>query len=65
MLKHIFYRDWREINVISNKRSVPIMNLGRKSGSFTIVNRYPLPNDGGDIGSLLLKKGILISMDTL
>ena len=57
IMRKKFYRDWREVSVRRKQRSVELRNLGRQDDSFTIVNRYPLPSDGGDEASLLLKKG--------
>ena len=59
-MRKTFYRDWREVSVRRKQRSVELRNLGRQDDSFTIVKRYPLPSDGGDEASLLLKKGNLI-----
>lgn len=63
MIRNSFYRDWREVTVRRKQRSVELKNLGRQDDSFTIVNRYPLPNNGGDDASLLLKKGNFIASD--
>ena len=63
IIRNTFYRDWREVSVRRKQRSVELRNLGRQDDSFTIVNRYPLPSDGGDEASLLLKKGNLIGLD--
>ena len=44
--------------VSSNRRDAPL-NLGLRSGEFTIVDRYPKPpNNRGDVGSILLKQGM-------
>ena len=59
-MKNYFYRDWRTVKVVSNTRRAAPLNLGRKSGQFTVVDHYPKPENGETFGSILLKQGIWI-----
>ena len=58
ILYNKYSSDWRAVKVVAYARRAAPVNLGRRSGQFTVVETYPKSKNGQDAGSILLKEGI-------
>ena len=56
---NVLFSDWRAVKVVAYKRRAAPVNLGRRSGQFTVVDKYPKSKNGQEAGSILLKEGII------